>query len=646
MKTSHSNQTQNTCSSCTENSVQMFKQRDINCLKCRTLKSPKDGNYSCNNCEENTQMTKRIRSIDKDLLPNKRKMNLICKLHDGLNANQYCNKCSAYGCQQCAQKHHKNHRDSMEIVTSSQIQRKIKSKIQTAQREIDRLTSYIQNLSLLEKSSQDVDINDFHNALNLSIQTQGNTEEAEDTEESTPVNNSENDIINPLEMDQTQSRKESSDSSSISTELTSDQHSNPESQKQRKFDAFGQESMIQKNQQLKQLIKNNKGHSPFKITKFSYLCFQHLDGILKISKILEQLQQQYSPVFQDYKIIDNICNIYIDTFKQDWEIALIEIEKYMPNTSIHPLRHIRIGFEHFFINAFIKNYCKYWNDKNIMVNFISTGDPKISKYLYSEDSFYSETNQPEEIKYWAVVAISVLEKDKAELDHIRSLMNGFLLNEYLNQYELFCICGETDFASRAHIVVYLKKFKLIDQALESKGYHDKKVDYRTHKQMIFVKATQKEFDNFFQEAENAIDNQKVEKKFNVYLSEVFREVTQIDEKTKQEHQICEYVSIPVIKGFKEHQYQIQVTGTQLDEAIDYIYSILNDYTYVELKLQNMKFAQYSNLARDVAPIKERYRVVADLVNGSFHIYGNSYKGRLEEFLRQLKALIPRNLKKN
>eukprot|EP00347_Sterkiella_histriomuscorum_P006506 403352506 len=645
MKTSHSNKTQNTCSSCTENNVQLLKQRDINCLKCRTLKSPQDSNYSCCNCEENTQISTNNRSIEENLLPNERKMNLVCKIHNGLNANQYCNKCSAYGCQQCAQKHHKDHLDRMEIVTSSQIQSKIKSKIQTAQREIDRLTKFIRELSLLVNKSQDVDINELQGALNLSIQTQGNIEEAEDTEESTPVNNREVDFTTPLEIEQNESRKESCDSNLIQTELTSDQHSIPEQQEQRKFDPFGQQSMIQENQQQKYLIKNNKGRSPFKITKFSYLCFQHLDGILKISKVLDELKE-HSLVFQDYEIIDNICNIYIDTFKQDWEIVLTEIEKYMPSTIIHPLRHIRIGYEHFFINAFIKNYSKYWNDKNIRVNFISTRDPKISKYLYSEDSFYSETNQPQEIKYWAVVAISVLDKDKAELDHISSLMKGFLMNEYLNQYELFLIFSETDFASRAHIAVYLKKFKLIDKALESKGYHDKKVDYRTHKQMIFVKATQKEFDDFFQDAENAIDSQKVEKKFNVYLSEVFREVTQIDEKTKQEHQICEYVSIPVIKGFKEHQYQIQVTGTQLDEAIDYIYSILNDYTYVELKLQNMKFAQYSNLARDVAPIKERYRVVADLVNGSFHIYGNSYKGRLEEFLRQLKALIPRNLKKN
>jgi hypothetical protein len=86
--------------------------------------------------------------------------------------------------------------------------------------------------------------------------------------------------------------------------------------------------------------------------------------------------------------------------------------------------------------------------------------------------------------------------------------------------------------------------------------------------------------------------QKVNNKFNVFVSEVFRVVTKINEETGKEHQICEYVTIPdKILINQEHQYQIQVTGVLVNEAVNYIKTVISDYSLVELKLSYMNPTQ-------------------------------------------------------
>eukprot|EP00347_Sterkiella_histriomuscorum_P023572 403334128 len=576
-------------------------------------------------------------------------MNLICKLHDGQNANQYCNKCGTYACQQCAQEQHKGHQDCMKVVIYSQIQEEIQSKIATAQSEIDRLNEYIRKLSHFESEAQTVDINEFQNALN-SMPTPGSQVQTQDTADSTP-SNSGSETSNPMELVQTQqpilSREESKKSSTLQIQLSTNQFPREAEQPERIFDAFGFQSKLSANQKLKNSIRNNS-YDPMSLNrqcvKFSYSCFKHLDEILLISEKLEALKEQYNYVFLDYEIKDYVCNIYINTIMKVWDDVLSEIENYMPHMQILPMRDIKRGFEQI-----------------------------ISQEIYSGDTFYSEENEPKLIANQGAMVISVFNRDQAELHHITELISGFILREYQNQYDLFELCDYTDFAGRAHIAIYLKKYELIDKVLQRNGYEEKKIDYRTHKQKIYVKATQNEYDDFVQDVRQAIQSvntgtaklllrihvmktylskgqtlqQKVQKKFDVYVSEVFKVVQTTNEETNLTQQICEYVSIPTITGIdKELQYEIQLTGTQADEAFEYINSLLYDYSYVELRLSHMSSAQYSNLIKMVEPIKQQYRVTCFLVKGSFHIYGKKSHGRLEKFLKSLKALIPKHIKKN
>lgn len=153
---------------------------------------------------------------------------------------------------------------------------------------------------------------------------------------------------------------------------------------------------------------------------------------------------------------------------------------------------------------------------------------------------------------------------------MRKYISQFLQNEYQNLYDLFELCEETDFAKRAHIAVYLKKTLMIDQALAKRGCKHKIIDYKIHKQRIFVRASQAEYDLFFNEVSAAVKSvstkrlslklrfhimktylskgltlqQKVSNKFNVFVSEIFKVVTKSSEENDHEHQICEYVPLP------------------------------------------------------------------------------------------------------
>lgn len=54
----------------------------------------------------------------------------------------------------------------------------------------------------------------------------------------------------------------------------------------------------------------------------------------------------------------------------------------MPIVSLMPLRDIKRGFEQQFINAFIENYNKYWNEKKFRVSFTSISDIRIHNEVY------------------------------------------------------------------------------------------------------------------------------------------------------------------------------------------------------------------------------------------------------------------------
>eukprot|EP00347_Sterkiella_histriomuscorum_P005393 403356784 len=458
--------------------------------------------------------------------------------------------------------------------------------------------------------------------------------------------------------------------------LSADKNINAGVKAEETFDAFGYQSMISENQKIKNMIRNNS-YAPGQINrqsvKFSFLCFEFLDDMLLVSVKLEALKQHYHYVFLDFEIVDKYCNIYINTNMMGWDNILREIEEYMPFIQICPMRDIKRGFEQLLINAFIENHNKHWNEKKFRISFTSITDPRISQQVFQEGSSYTQENEPELIANQGVMVIFILKRDLTELNHVTKLINGFIMREYQNLYDLFELCDETDFAKRAHIAVYLKKTQLIDQALSRRGYQKKMVDYKIHKQRIFIRATQNEYDDFVQEVKNAICSvqtkrlslklrihimktylskgltlqQKVHNKFNVFVSEVFRVVTKMNEETDSEHQVCEYVSIPEkILINQEHQYQIQVTGVLMNEAVNYIKSILSDYSFVEQKLNYMNPTQTAQLIQKVDPIKLQYSVITCLVRGTLYMYGRKSKGQLDKFVKELKALVPKNPKKN
>ena len=141
--------------------------------------------------------------------------------------------------------------------------------------------------------------------------------------------------------------------------------------------------MLDTNNLLRRQVKNGTATLiEEKYAKFSYVCFQFLDDMLIISIKLENLKQHYPQQFIDFEMVERVCNIYMDVNAPNWEKALDDIEDCMPIASLFPLRDIKRGFEQQFINAFIENYNKYWNEKKFRVSFTSISDTRIHNEVY------------------------------------------------------------------------------------------------------------------------------------------------------------------------------------------------------------------------------------------------------------------------
>eukprot|EP00347_Sterkiella_histriomuscorum_P001613 403371360 len=369
------------------------------------------------------------------------------------------------------------------------------------------------------------------------------------------------------------------------------------------FDAFGCKAIISENFKILNLIRNNS-YDPMSIKR--------------------------QRVFLDFEFVDKYCNIYINTTIQVWHNVLSEIENYMPCMHIVPMRDIQRGYEQMLIKAFIENHSRYWNDQQIRVNISSLSDPKLSKYLYTGDSIYSQENEPELIANQGVVVIFVLKRNLTELHNVVQLIYGFVLREYQNLYDLFELCDETDFTKRAHIAVYLKNKKLIDMSLSILGYQDKQDILSVQTKTLSLKLRIHFMKTYL--GNGLTLQQKVQSMFNVYVSETFRVVTMIDDKTNLERQ--------------EHQYRVQVTGVMIDEAVKYIMSIHSDYIFKEMKISYMSPLQHAQLIQRINQIKVQYPVVVCLVQGILYIYGEKSNGQFDEFQKKLIALIPKNPKRN
>eukprot|EP00347_Sterkiella_histriomuscorum_P002188 403369127 len=556
-------------------------------------------------------------------------MTLICRLHHNQNACQYCKQCNTYACKQCAQEQHREHRGQLEVVGYDKIQSKIESTRLHAQRQIKSLQEQLKRVLLFEINGEEVDINDFQSAIN-SIVNQRNLEQPEEEiKEQLPNRN-----LNAL--------------------VQAHNNMNPV-----------QQSIEEQKSQRPHFLPQNRGNN--------FLNPQFVNPNQGLQQIRPQLQQ--NQIREMFEIVEKNCHVYINANMMGWENVLDEIESYLPVIKIFPMRDIKRGYEQFLIKAFIENRCQFWNDRQIRINFISISDSRISKYLYSEDSLYSEENEPQFIANKGTMVIFIPKRDQNELHMIEQLIIRFIQNAYQNLYDLFELCEERDFAKRSHIAVFLKNTEIIDDSLSSRGYQDKQVDYRTHKQKIYVRATQNEYDNFVQDVTQAIRSvqtktlslklrihfmktylgnnlslqQKLQNQFNVFVSETFRVVTKMDEITNKERQICEYITIPdsiAMLIYQEHQYKIQVTGIMIGEAVKYIMSIPSHFSFKERKLTQMSQHQKNQLIQNINEIKVHYPVVVQLDKGILYIYGENLNGKFDEFYKKVLDLIPKNQKRN
>eukprot|EP00347_Sterkiella_histriomuscorum_P006611 403352110 len=706
------------------------------CLKCL---SPQDCSFYCISCKKDVALNQQFRNSIENLLQEHQKMTLICRLHHNQNAQYYCKQCDTYACRQCTQEQHREHQGQLKPVGYEIIQRKIESTRLLAQRQIKNLQEQLKRVLLFEINGEEVDINDFQSAiysivnqknleqpeeeikeqlpnriLNAPVQAHNNMFSVQESREEQksqrphflPQNRANNFLNSQLDnpnqglQPQFQQNQIREQQQIVNFQLNSQinnnhaqQQVNAQSNQQQvqernltnvqeraeiNFDAFGHKSMISENQKIKNLIRNNRvvpeSEDNFRV-KFSFLCFQYLDDILLISVKLEALKDKYSYIFRGFEIVEKYCHIYINANMMGWENVLNEIESYLPVMKIFPMRDIKRGYEQFLIKAFIENRCQFWNDRQIRINFISISDSRISKYLYSEDSLYSEENEPQFIANKGTMVIFIPKRDQNELHMIEQLIIRFIQNAYQNLYDLFELCEERDFAKRSHIAVFLKNTEIIDDSLSSRGYQDKQVDYRTHKQKIYVRATQNEYDNFVQDVTQAIRSvqtktlslklrihfmktylgnnlslqQKLQNQFNVFVSETFRVVTKMDEITNKERQICEYITIPdsiAMLIYQEHQYKIQVTGIMIGEAVKYIMSIPSHFSFKERKLTQMSQHQKNQLIQNINEIKVHYPVVVQLDKGILYIYGENLNGKFDEFYKKVLDLIPKNQKRN
>eukprot|EP00347_Sterkiella_histriomuscorum_P003822 403362807 len=436
-----------------------------------------------------------------------------------------------------------------------------------------------------------------------------------------------------------------------------------------------QQILIQQNQQqfqnqvLNRLNQNNATQSNVQVNKdkqqeqkletLAFHCYEEFVDKLGVRQSLESIKRSNNALIE-FTFKDNECNCKIKLGKnvQDLEKLKEQISQAMPFYVECVLVDLKFDDYQQIIQQFKAKYSNLLTSSKVVI--ISDLDYKNMKHKHNNSKkIYDKKEKDRKVYFFG---------QKAKNEDVQSLKNQF--QEYeKEEFSKYCSLkfGNQygDVVSRTHICLFLQQTKTLDEILKTQGC-DEKIIYHESLQNIYIKTTLQKMGKIQGYAKKYLDSiktvtlklnhniivhktllpnqkkllDKVEEKFKVLINETATEIQDASNQ-KNEHQqtLCKFNNTPFDRdAHLEKQYEIQVTGTETDQAIFYIHKILDDYLAIEPKFKFIKPDEFIELKEQAKVISLKYQVLI-LFKLRIHLIGRQSKGRLTSALEDLQKAI-------
>eukprot|EP00347_Sterkiella_histriomuscorum_P016753 403351985 len=421
----------------------------------------------------------------------------------------------------------------------------------------------------------------------------------------------------------------------------------------------------QENIKPKQQQENKKPEQKQQVQNIdssSYSCLAKISDYLCIKKSLEDIKSSNKALIE-YEFTKKACKIKLNKDIEDWEKVKEQVSQAMPFS-------IMYSFE------------KESSDdtKEIIQQFVAKNKDKLKdrKVTIVSDEDYlkmKQQNKTEESKRKAdkIVYFFGQKAKNEDVHYVKDLLKEFYKHEFSKNCSLFYGCKKMDIATRTHIYRFLKQSKQLDDILKNQGFTEK-LEYDdiqlniqvniTHKNLEKIKSQVKAFSDSLKTETMKINHnivvhktqlpnlqtlqKKVEEKFNVIITDtiqIFEDnrssyTNAKSQKFDKNQPRWKYNNTPQDRDTHlKKDYEIQVTGTETEQAINYINRILDDYQAIEPKVKFLrKPDEFTELKDQAKVISLKYQVFI-LFKPKVHLVGRQSKNRLSDALQELQKAV-------
>eukprot|EP00347_Sterkiella_histriomuscorum_P011140 403373605 len=390
---------------------------------------------------------------------------------------------------------------------------------------------------------------------------------------------------------------------------------------------------------------------------FSYNCLEKISDQLCIKKSLEDIKSSNKALIE-YEFTKKACKIKFNKDVEDWEKVKEQVSQVMPFSILY---------------SFNKQNSD--NCKEIIQQFIAKNKDKLidRKVAIVSDEEYlkmkqqSKTNESKR-KADKIVYFFGQKAKNEDVHYVKDLLKEFYKQEFSQNCSLFYGCKKMDISTRTHIYRFLKQSKQIDDILKNQGFTEK-LEYDDIQHNIQVKLTHKNLEKIQSQLTALFDSvktetmkinhnivvhktqlpnlqtlqKKVEEKFNVIINDtiqIFEDNKSSNTNAKNQgfdkkQPRWKYNNTPQERDtHMKKEYEIQVTGTETEKAINYINGILDDYLAIEPTLQYLKPNEFKELKDQAKAISLKFQVFI-LFRQKVHLVGRQSKNRLSDALQEL-----------
>eukprot|EP00347_Sterkiella_histriomuscorum_P016158 403354258 len=415
--------------------------------------------------------------------------------------------------------------------------------------------------------------------------------------------------------------------------------------------------MSQQKQENKELEQQQKVQN---IDTLSYPYLEKIYDSLCIKTQLEDIKSS-NKAFIEYQFTTKACKIKLNKDIENWEKVKEQVSQTMPFSILFQFTQEKSDDYKQLIQQFLAKNKNKLKDRKVVI--------------ISDEDFLKmkQQNKTEESKRKADKAVHLFgQRAKNEdVQYVRNLLKKFYKKEFPQNCSLFYGCKKMDISTRTHIYRFLKQSKKLDDILKNQGFTEK-LEYDDNNQNINVIITINKLEQIQHQVKVLLDSvitetikinhnivvhktqlpnlqtlkKKVEEKFNVIITETIQiykgnqsssnaKKKQIDKKQPR----WKYNNTPQDRDTHlKKEYEIQVTGAETKQAINYINRILDDYQAIEPMIKFLKPEEFNELKYQLKAISLKYQVLI-LFRERFYLVGRQSKNRISDAIQELQKAV-------